>query len=111
MEADLDTDDAHAVADNPNISMAPGVRALLHRLADRAVGVDAALRELFKMGAGFHIDAGDLQAWGLKHGFLVEVEATEPCGDDCACAEWDDFPQPCIRFAPALGTDGPPRGV
>src|SRR6185437_12473237 len=50
-------------------------------------------------------DGGDLQDLGVKHGLLVPIEATEPCGEACVCVEYDDFPQTCYRFGPALHGD------
>ncbi len=43
------------------------------------------------------VDGGTIQDKAIELGLLVEVEVTEPCGDDCYCAEWDDFPQKCLR--------------
>mgnify|MGYP001572092811 CR=1 FL=1 len=48
------------------------------------------------------VDGGAIQDWGLELGLLVKVQVTEPCGEECSCAEWDDFPQECIRLAPEL---------
>lgn len=43
------------------------------------------------------LDGSDLQEWAEACGLLHEVHVTEPCGDSCRCAEWDDFPQECLR--------------
>jgi hypothetical protein len=55
------------------------------------------------------IDGGWLQDEAVKHGVLIEVEATEPCIDpeigNCACAEYGDFPMTCYRVNPALLTN------
>jgi len=50
-----------------------------------------------------HSELGDLDGASLQDklvelGLLVEVHVTEPCGEDCRCAEWDDFPQECLRL-------------
>jgi hypothetical protein len=29
---------------------------------------------------------------------LIRVTATEACGENCKCAEYDDFPQECLRL-------------
>lgn len=54
------------------------------------------------------IDGGWLQDKAVKHGVLIEVEATERCVDpdegSCACAEFGDFPMTCYRVNPALLT-------
>jgi len=43
------------------------------------------------------IDGGSLQDRLEEAGLLGNVPVTEPCGENCACAEWDDFPQDCLR--------------
>lgn len=45
------------------------------------------------------IDGGEAQDKAEALGLLVRVNVTEPCGEDCWCAEWDDFPQECLREA------------
>lgn len=60
-------------------------RWCMEQLRDEALGCD--------------IDGGDAQEKLKELGLLVEVEVTEPCGDGCHCAEWDDFPQTCLRPA------------
>lgn len=49
-------------------------------------------------GGGF--DGGDVQDIAVKHGLLVPVTATEPCGESCRCVEYDEFPQTCYRMTP-----------
>lgn len=44
-------------------------------------------------------DGGDLQDAMLSCGLIAEVQATEPCGEACRCAEYDDFPQTCYRVS------------
>ena len=59
--------------------------------------------ELFKdWPHEFGVDGFDLQDLAEKHGLIVPHEATEPCGEYCACAEYDDFPQTCYRKTPLL---------
>lgn len=53
------------------------------------------------------IDGGWFQDAALEAGVLVRVEVTEPCGENCFCAEWDDFPQTCIRRADRLAARPP----
>ncbi len=48
------------------------------------------------------IDGGDLQDALEKYGFLGEFKATEPCFDNCECAEFG-FPSSCYRQT-GLGT-------
>jgi hypothetical protein len=47
------------------------------------------------------VDAGSIQDWALDCGLLEGVRVTEACGECCACAESDDFPQTCIRYSEA----------
>jgi hypothetical protein len=47
-------------------------------------------------------DSEDVQDWAVEAGLLVPTPVTEACGEWCACAEWDDFPQTCYRDSPAL---------
>ncbi len=42
------------------------------------------------------LDGCDIQDFGVKHGLLVKFTATEPCGEDCACAEVG-LPTECYR--------------
>lgn len=45
------------------------------------------------------VDGCDLQEACAGLAVLEEKEATEPCGEGCVCAEWDDFPQKCFFIA------------
>lgn len=44
------------------------------------------------------IDGGTIQDRAEKLGLLHRVRVIEPCSEDCACAEYDDFPQECLRL-------------
>lgn len=44
------------------------------------------------------IDGGDVQAWAVECGLLEEWTPTEPCGEQCECAEVADFPTRCYRL-------------
>jgi hypothetical protein len=53
-------------------------------------------------------DMGDLggdaiQEKALELGLLRWVRVTEPCGEVCFCAEWDAFPQDCLRVVEGVG--------
>lgn len=48
------------------------------------------------------IDGGAIQDEAERLGLLVRVQVTEPCGERCHCAEYDDFPQECLRLAEGL---------
>ena len=51
---------------------------------------------------GGDVEGGDVQEWMLADGLLETRMVTEPCGESCVCAEWDEFPQDC-HFLTALG--------
>ncbi len=51
------------------------------------------------------IEGGDLQDIAHKHGLLLEITATEPCAEDCVCAEAGEFPATCYRLHPTLARD------
>jgi len=52
----------------------------------------------------FELDVcgGDIQDKAKELGLLVSVEVTEPCGEECTCAEFGEFPQQCLRMIPEL---------
>ena len=43
------------------------------------------------------LDGGDIQDKALELGLLVEVTATETCGEGCYCNSWSTFPMKCLR--------------
>jgi hypothetical protein len=49
-----------------------------------------------------HTECEGVQELAVNQGVLVEVTVTEPCGDNCMCAEVSDFPLTCYRLAPDL---------
>ena len=55
---------------------------------------NAVIEESFEGGS---LDGGQLQEMALEHGLLRELEVQVPCGDDCRCAEYGDFPMICMR--------------
>ena len=59
------------------------------------------LEELRGDNIGDDLDGGAAQDKAEEMGLLVRVRVTEPCGERCQCAEWDDFPQICLRRAAA----------
>ena len=46
---------------------------------------------------GNDLDGSDIQDIGVECGLLKEVMATEPCGENCVCAEYNDWPMECYR--------------
>ena len=53
------------------------------------------------------VDGGDIQDWGLELGLLVKVRVSKPCDENCNCEDFDEFPQDCVRLAPALSSSSP----
>lgn len=51
--------------------------------------------DLASNGANF--DGADIQEIAVKHDLLRLTKVTESCGENCICAEFDDFPQWCYR--------------
>ena len=45
------------------------------------------------------LDGGSIQDKLEALGLLVGVEVAEPCGDNCTCEEYGEFPQRCLRLA------------
>lgn len=48
-------------------------------------------------------ECGDLDGASIQEkleelGLLVAVRVTGPCGEDCRCVEYDEFPQDCLRL-------------
>lgn len=59
-----------------------------------------ALNAVRGANVGCDWDGGDIQDAMLKCGLLVEVLATEPCGETCHCVEYfGSFPQTCYRYS------------
>lgn len=46
---------------------------------------------------GGNFDGADIQELAVKHNLLKLEKMNERCGDNCACAEIDDFPLDCYR--------------
>ena len=61
-------------------------------------------QEIFKDWPDYGpIEGWDLEAMALKHGLLTPVTVTEPCGENCACAEYGDgFPTTCNKRTSVL---------
>lgn len=61
-------------------------------------------QEIFKDWPDYGaIEGWDLQEIALRHGLLKPVEVTEPCGENCACAEYgDEFPMTCYKRSAVL---------
>lgn len=56
------------------------------------------------------LEGGEIQDKALELGLLHEVVVTEPCCDECRCAEYDDFPQKCIRIRVPFDKPLPEKG-
>ena len=57
-----------------------------------------ALEECRGDNIGNDLDGGSIQDKAESLGLLEWVEVAEPCGEVCSCAEYDDFPQKCLRY-------------
>lgn len=53
-------------------------------------------REMRTNGGG-DIDGGAAQDKALELGLLQWVTVTEPCGEDCNCMLYGEFPQECLQ--------------
>jgi len=83
---------------NPPVDRSPArpeVDTAQKKLADFGLAVIEATRE--ELG---DLDGGELQEMAVMAGVLAPVHATEPCAEECRCAEYDDFPQECFRYPP-----------
>ena len=61
-------------------------------------------QEIFKDWPDYGaVEGWDLEAMALKHGLLTPVTVTEPCGENCACAEYGEgFPMTCNKRTSVL---------
>lgn len=51
------------------------------------------------------VDYDDLHNAAITTGVLIQVDVTEPCREDCSCANYvggDGFPTTCNRYAPGV---------
>jgi hypothetical protein len=46
---------------------------------------------------GCDADGDEIQRLALAFGLLRSVRRDEPCGDNCRCAEYGEFPLVCYR--------------
>lgn len=71
------------------------LQADIDRLLEFAAEV---LEDWFESGNG-----DVLQEIGERYGLLQAVQASEPCGTVCSCADYGaDFPTTCYRYAPKV---------
>jgi hypothetical protein len=70
--------------------------AELEKLAQLGTWV---LEETRGENVGCDLDGGSVQDRAEEIGLLIRVRVTEPCGEDCNCTEYGDFPQMCLRNA------------
>lgn len=52
-------------------------------------------------------DGDMIQDEAVRLGLLRGVTVTEPCGENCNCAEWDEFPMTCYRKTELVGASVP----
>ena len=48
---------------------------------------------------GSDVGGDDIEDWAIAHGLLKSLTVSEPCGDDCSCEGYGDFPQECLRYS------------
>jgi hypothetical protein len=120
--------DAHALSPSA-VSRARVQRSIEALVA--APAVDEGVRKLARYGAAMlhahrgtqacevgDIDGGTAQDSAVECGVLESRVVTEPCGEDCVCAEVDDFPLECyfvpddvIKARAQLSTSTPTPGA
>jgi len=83
------------ITDEHQVVLVPAVE--LQRLRPLAQFALAVLEESRSELAD--LDGGWLQDKAAELGLLVRVPVTEPCGDECRCAEYGAFPQDCLRYS------------
>ena len=69
------------------------VRRIANRFAEFGKRVLAIHREDFN-----DVDGGTLQDIAEECGLLERITVTKPCGENCECAQYGDFPQECLRL-------------
>lgn len=55
-----------------------------------------------KVAQEYRTAGPEVEEWGVVAGVMVQVRATEPCGEACVCAEMDNLPGECYRLAPDI---------
>lgn len=56
------------------------------------------------------VDGGSIQDKAIELGLLEAIKVSQPCGELCRCAEYDDFPQTCLRLTPLAILEEAPDG-
>lgn len=89
-------------------SVSEGSPSSQQMLLEEAAAMLRRLQALAKFGAKVleesrdslaDLDGGWLQDQAQELGLLEAVNVNEPCGENCNCAEYGDFPQECIRYS------------
>lgn len=83
----------------------------IERLLAKNETLRAFARDVMAAGPDGDVDGGALQEIAVTHGLLVPETRTEPCGDECACAEYYTRAEmadgvTCYRRAPLLRPQG-----
>ena len=68
--------------------------------AEKLAAFGATILEEHRGNECSDLDGGYVQDTAINLGLLHYVPVTESCGEGCRCAEWDDFPQECLRIKP-----------
>ncbi len=69
-----------------------------HQQYDQMLGF---IRDLLDSPAACYeeLDTDTLTGFAMQHCLIHEVDVTEPCGDQCPCAELNNLPGKCYRIA------------
>ena len=71
--------------------------ATIARLTAELASLRAFAQAVMESWPESDVDGGELQDMAERHGLLRPETRTEPCGEDCLCAEVGDFPTTCYR--------------
>jgi hypothetical protein len=96
LQAEAERLQAARAADKARIKFLEGLQS---KLAPFALEIMRAANQ----GASF--DGWEIQDTARKHGLMTHHEVSEPCGEGCACAEFE-FPGECYRIDAALSQQG-----
>jgi hypothetical protein len=96
LQAEAERLQSARAADKARIKFLEGLQS---KLAPFALEIMRAANQ----GASF--DGWEIQDTARKHGLMTHHEVSEPCGEGCACAEFE-FPGECYRIDAALSQQG-----
>jgi len=101
----------------------PTMRSMAQEISERRAADKTRLAEFGLLclmesrdNIGDDLDGGFIQDTAEAMGLLARHPVTEPCCSDCPCADYGDFPQECLRYAPDVqvivnALPAPPNGA